>query len=184
MSVLSYRQTTISPSSEVSAYSTPLNIKFPLPNEPVKKSSNSVNFLDCVKLIYLPAKSAGLLPFSLNYTSNGEIKSCKLRISDIIVLVMFLSLCIGLVIFIVISSSFDVDANAQSRHNIMLVGRRAILLCGLIVSVIYYSFDFLNRNRLVSIAKKIGKLDKQVIPRVIQLCKGIQQLMKLILNKF
>lgn len=163
MSVLSYRQTRISLSSEVSEHSTPVNIKFPLPNEAVKKSSNSIKFVDCVKLIYLAAKSAGLLPFSLNYTSNGEIKSCKFRISDIIVFVMFLSLCIALVIFIVISSSFDVDANAQSRHNIMLVGRRAILLCGLIATVIYYSFDFLNRNRLVSIVKKIGKLDKQVI---------------------
>lgn len=159
MSFLNHWQTgNLSPSSQNSKLSTPPRIGFALPIEPIKKASNSIPFFDCVKPVYMGARSAGLLTFSLNYTSNGDIKSCKLSIVDIIILVVSVVMC--LVLIFLNSLSFNIVADP--RANIMLVGRRTVLLCGLSLTVIYIIFDVLNRNHLINIPKRIVKFDKEV----------------------
>lgn len=158
MSVSRYPRNGQSPFSVSSKLSTPQRIEFAFPGEPLKDPATTLKFIDCVKPVYFGAKTAFLLPFTLIYTTSGDLKSCELRRIDKITYV--LSILLSIILTVLNCLSFDIVDDA--RANIMLVGRRIVLLCALSLTIVYFTFDLLNRYRFVNIVKTISGFDKKV----------------------
>lgn len=122
---------------------------------PFKKSTN---FFDCVKLVRFVARLYGLLSFSLNYTSNREIKNCQLRVFDIFYAIIHIILC--LVSSVLTFMYFTAPKNIWAM--VLLSGMEFFLISAILLAAVSIVLDILNRNRLIEMLQKIHRFDKQV----------------------
>lgn len=123
---------------------------------PFKKSTN---FFDCIKPIRFVARLYALLSFSINYTPNGEIKDCQLRVFDIIYALTHIILCL-------VSSALTVmhfNAPENIWAMVLLSGMEFILISAILMAAVSIVLDILNRNRFIAMLQKIHQFDKQVI---------------------
>lgn len=122
------------------------------------KKANTFNFFDCVRPVYRTGRLFGLLPFTLNYTSNGEIDSCSLRITDILWFLISVAICI---IFSLLGYS-ALSPTQDIRTTILLLGGRLVLISGVSLAGISIIIDIFNRHRLVELVKAINLFDQEV----------------------
>lgn len=119
----------------------------------------TTNFFDCVKLIRIVARFYGLLSFSINYTSNREIKNCHLRAIDIIYALTHVVMCLVSTVLTVVY--FIPPQNIWGM--VLLSGMEFLLISAILMAAVSIMLDILNRNRLIEMLQKIHQFDKQVI---------------------
>lgn len=119
----------------------------------------STNFFDCVKLLRFVARCYGLLSFSINYTSNREIKNCELRAFDLIYALTHIIMCLASFVFTL--EYFTAPQNIWGM--ILLFGMEFLLISAILMAAVSIVLDILNRNRLIEMLQKIQQFDKLVI---------------------
>lgn len=122
------------------------------------KVVKTLNISDCVKTAHKAARIFGLLPYTINYSSRGEIVSSSIRSTDIVWFVISLTICILFAIF----GSSSLTPTSDIRTTVLLLGSRIILICNVLLAVVSIILDALNQNRLINLLKKISEFDKSV----------------------
>lgn len=149
--------------STSSTLSTPPKTASPLQAATNAKKANLFNFYDCVKPIYRTGRFVGLLPFTLNYTSNGEIDSCSLSLIDIFWFVISIVICITFSLL----GYLKLTPTQDTRTTILLIGGRLLVISGVFLAGISTIIDMFNRHRLVKLVKAINSFDQEVIEAMI-----------------
>lgn len=128
-----------------------------------RRSSNKIdmppNFFDTVKPVRFMARTFGLLSFSVNYTSSGEMDSCEIRVLDVICFTVyfFMSLILSVMNNLFITPAEDIWSM------VLLFTLELFFILALLLAAFCMAADIFNRHRLVALLKKINTLDKQVI---------------------
>lgn len=117
------------------------------------------NIFDTVKPIRFLARTFGLLSFSVNYTSCGEIESCEIRALDVVCFTVYFTLTIALSVmnYIFLTPAEDIWSK------VLLLTYEIFLISALLLAAFCMACDLVNRHRLLALLKKINTFDKQVI---------------------
>lgn len=118
----------------------------------------STNLFDSIKSLRFVARIYGLLSFSINCTTNGEIKNCELRVFDILYAMMHIVMCLAssLLTFVYFNGPQDIWGM------ILLSGMEFLLISAVLLGSVSIVLDMLNRNRIIEMLQKIQQFDKQV----------------------
>lgn len=119
---------------------------------------SSSNISESVKIAYRAARIYGLLPYTINYNSNGEIDSCSVRAFDILWFIITVTTSVTFSVF----GFFALTPTADIRTTVLLLGGRIILIGSVLLTAISIVLDELNRHRIVDMLKTITFFDKEV----------------------
>lgn len=117
-------------------------------------------FAYCFRPIYIVSRVFGLMPFSITFQLNGNVREPNVSKFDILWFAIWL--CHNLLGIFVTFRMANVDpSNPQEFSLISVLGDSGILLLTLIVTSIAMGLNLRNRHKLVDIIKRISNLDKE-----------------------
>lgn len=107
--------------------------------------------------IFYLSRIFGLLPFSLTYDSNGEIKSPKINKFDGVWFIISITVCLAFAK--VVSSSIEIPKGTTPP--ILILGSQLLLMFGLIFGAIIIVENMCSRFKFVKILKMFIAFDKE-----------------------
>lgn len=115
-----------------------------------------INFSYSFRPIYYFSRMFGLMPFSIIYDSNGEIKQCKITIVDGIwfLISMF---TYSLYLYLTLRRMFS----DQTTPTFVMILGNTFLLMIIMYAVGAVAMDMCNRFRFIKIAESFTSFDKQ-----------------------
>lgn len=127
-------------------------------------NSEKYNFFYSFRPIYYFSRTFGLLPFTIEYDSNGIIQAAVIRSLDILWLIItilsyFLSSMLSLKLY---NEYPKISNNTESL--ILIGGDNFILIFGLLFGIVIIIMDLCNRSKLLDILKNIHTFDETVCP--------------------
>lgn len=117
------------------------------------------NFYDCIRPVYILSRIFGLLPFSINYDTNGHAESVCVRMFDAI---WFAGAMAINLIFIYFMIDF-IKGSSPTRSAFSEFGGRLILIFSLVNSSLSIILDLFNQSRLLKISKDFFAFDAEVV---------------------
>lgn len=128
--------------------------------------SNRLNFVTSLWPFYIFSRSLGLLPFSVKFDANGEIKKARVSAFDFLWFGLAISIYLSLTLFFF---EFFTSLHGAINHKILrntsyilYFGDSIFNLYGLAYGAMVILMDMCNRHRLVDILKGFNTFEKEV----------------------
>lgn len=121
--------------------------------------SHRLNFVTSLWPFYLFSRSLGLLPFSVKFDANGEIKKARVSVFDLLWFGLAISFYLSLAFFYF--GSFNEQQISTSTSYILFLGDSLFNLNGLLYGVVIIIMDMCNRHKLVDILKRLSFFEKE-----------------------
>lgn len=138
----------------------PLEI-FPLEMMRNHLRKNRLDFYDCVRPIYVMNRIFGLLPFTVDFDSDGNIERARVGTFDLIWFISFTA------IYMAIQSLVDSSTKGASdfESSVLLIFDRLFWIVGCTKMFMAIILDMLNRHRFIKLLKNFLVFDKNVNER-------------------
>lgn len=125
-----------------------------------KVRSKSDNFAFSVRPIYFFSRACGLLPFSINQNSSGEIQEPKISLFDA---VWFgISVCAYSAMAYIFYHNLRLTQDPNTKSYFLVLGDYMLYISVLIYGIVARAMDMCNRFKLIDILKKFSMFDKEV----------------------
>lgn len=121
-------------------------------------TENPSNFHICISPIRKLSRTFGLLPFTIQFDSNGKIEKSSVSVFDAIWFVTSIVLNLGFLYLIL--PTLKVPSDHPS--SILLIIGGMISIIGYAMSALSIVFDMLNRKRITRIFDDLFAFDKKV----------------------
>lgn len=135
--------------------------------EIAREQSGRLNNYDWFKPVHIVSRLFGLLPFTINVGTDGNIENVKVGKIDAIWFAGFIAINLMLLYLFVNPSSSGREIHTDSA--ILYISDLLFGISGTIIVFISTALDMLNRNRLAKILQSFITLDKNVRQRNIEL---------------
>lgn len=124
-----------------------------------------LDFAFIYRPVYFASRVFGLMPFSINYDSNGVVQGPKVRIFDIVWFIT--SICLYMCFIHQTIQTITSFKSPDSSIYLIWIGNEILLMFGLVFGVITICTDMFNRYRIVDIVKSFNTFDNEVHLRII-----------------
>lgn len=123
------------------------------------RRSKTFDFVYCFRPVYYFSRIFGFMPFTVIYDSNGTIQGPKIRVFDILWLILSMFVQILSPILYIQNRKFsiyDISLAILIRSDAIVITMRTVFNISAII------MDMCNRYKLMEILKKINNFDEEV----------------------
>lgn len=121
--------------------------------------STKFNFAYSLLPLYYFSRVFGLLPFTILYDTNGDVRGARVTLFDIFWFIISVCIFLSLAVF---SYSIINLPDGPNESPTLILGDYILLIVGLFYGAAIIVYDMCNRLRLIDIIKKFTIFDKEV----------------------
>lgn len=136
------------------------SVEVPMERIDIEVQSKKLHFVNVIQPIYYFSRVSGLMPFSINYDSNGNIQEPKVNKRDVLWFVT--SICLYSAMVFIAGRNVNLPQSSDLSFGIMVSGIHAIKIVGLILTLIFIILEMCNRSNIMRILKSFTSFDNEV----------------------
>lgn len=121
--------------------------------------SKKLDFVHCFRPVYYFSRIFGYMPFTFIYDSNGTIQELKVRVLDILWLILSIFIHIFIAIIYFRNEGFAIF---NGTSDIIIKSDIYLMVLWLIFIILSITMDMCNRSNLMEILKKFNNFDENV----------------------